>query len=418
MKNNRRIFLKQAGMAGFGAVGATLLPACSSQGEGEDTSSAAVQPEISSKDWREDPGWREVKYGSWSGPGVPSGPGPMDSVLLKDWAPKSSVIAQETFVPKAMYPVIDVHLHNYPAQVQSNLSEEEALAKWVKVQEEVGIQTSVILTGATGAEFDKLVETYLKPYPDQFQLYCGVLGTDIDKPDYPERAVAELERCYRNGARGVGEITDKGLGITRDSSLAPDERLHHTDVRLYPFWNKCAVLNLPVNIHIADHPSAWQPPDVFQERTPIFQQFNQYGEEGLTYDELLENIPPLFEKHPQTKFIACHLANLGNDLERLGNLLDQYPNLYVDISARDYEVGRQPRAAAKFIAKYPTRVLFGTDMGMEKSMYQSWWRLLESDDEHMVGRVWWRYYALELPAPVLKNLYHDNAKKLLNWVEV
>lgn len=413
MKNNRRIFLKKAGVVGLGAVSVSLFPACNSI-EDEEVKSVG-QAIKASKDWREDPEWREVKYGSWSGPGVPSGPGPMDSVLLKDYAPKSSIVAEETFIPKAMFPVIDVHVHpGYPEEVEGK-SFKEALAQWVKIQKEVGVKTSVVLTGATGEEFDELVEIYLKPYPEQFQLYCGVLRTGIDKPDYPQRAVAELERCYKKGARGVGEISDKGYGITRDGDLAPDERLHHTDVRLDPFWRKCAELNLPVNIHVADHPSSWQPPDVYQERTPIFQQFNQSAEDGVPYNELLKNLPPLLEKHPETTFIACHLANLGNDLQRLGGLLDKYPNLYLDISARDYEVGRQPRASAKFLAAYATRVLFGTDMGMAKSMYQSWWRLLESDDEHMTGRIWWRYYGLDLPAPVLENLYHDNAMKVLNW---
>lgn len=413
MEENRRDFLKKAGIFGLGATSFSLFTACNNPGEEErKLASEAIK---SSKDWREDTEWRKVKYGSWRGPGVPSGPGPMDSVLLKDYAPKSSIVAEETFIPKAMFPVIDVHVHPYyPEQVEGK-GFKEALAQWVQIQKEVGVKTSVVLTGATGEEFDKLVEIYLEPYPEQFQLYCGVLGTDIDKPDYPQRAVAELERCYKKGACGVGEITDKGYGITRNRELASDERLHYTDIRLDSFWSKCAELSLPVNIHLADHPSSWQPPDVFQERTPIFQQFNQSEEDGLPYHELLKNLPPLLEKHPETTFIACHLANLGNDLQRLGSLLDQYPNLYLDISARDYEVGRQPRASAKFIAAYPTRVLFGTDMGMAKSMYQSWWRLLESDDEHMTGRVWWRYYGLSLPAPVLENLYHDNAMKVLNW---
>src|SRR5690606_41211342 len=99
----------------------------------------------------------------------------------------------------------------------------------------------------------------------------------------------------------------------------------------------------------------------------------------------------------------------------LGSMLDLYPNLFVDISARDYEVGRQPRAAASFLTKYADRVLFGTDMGMDREMYQSWWRLLESADEHMVGRVWWRYYGLAIPDQVLEALYHTYAKRILNW---
>ena len=420
MKKNRRYFMKRAGLAGLSIAGASIFPACGSRSDKNTTSTVvgADKSNTSSKDWRSDSVWRDVKYGSWRGPGVPSGPGPMDHVLLKDYAPRSSVVANKTFVPKSMFPVIDVHVHNYPVRGQDKLPDEEALSEWVKVQQEVGVQISVVLTGATGAEFDKLVEMYLVPYPEQFQLYCGVLGTDIDKPDYPERAVAELERCYRQGARGVGEVSDKGFGITRDQKLSTEERMHHTDVRLDPFWNKCAELSLPVNMHLADHPSSWQPADVFQERTPIFQQFNQYGGEGLSYDKLLENLPALLEKHPKTTFIACHLANLGNDLERLDNMLERYPNLYLDISARDYEVGRQPRGTGKFLKKNSKRVLFGTDMGMESRMYQSWWRLLESADEHITGRVWWRYYGLNLPEPILAALYHDNAKRIMNWKKV
>ena len=101
-------------------------------------------------------------------------------------------------------------------------------------------------------------------------------------------------------------------------------------------------------------------------------------------------------KHPQTTFIACHLGNQGHDLAALSQAMDKYPNLYLDISARDYEVGRTPRAAAKFLTKYRDRVLFGTDMGRDPSMYRAWWRLFETADEFMPSRQWWAYYGLEL----------------------
>ena len=123
----------------------------------------------------------------------------------------------------------------------------------------------------------------------------------------------------------------------------------------------------------------------------------------------------MLAKHRKTTFIACHLGNQGNDLAALGKVLDANPNLYLDISARDYEVGRQPRFAAKFLARYKDRVLFGTDMGRDKAMFQGWWRLLESDDEFLPGRIWWRQYGLQLPAPVLEALYRGTAKKVLNW---
>jgi predicted TIM-barrel fold metal-dependent hydrolase len=95
--------------------------------------------------------------------------------------------------------------------------------------------------------------------------------------------------------------------------------------------------------------------------------------------------------------------------------LDRFANLYFDISARDYELGRQPRAALKFLNRYADRVLFGTDMGRDKVVYLGWWRLLETADEFIPGRIWWRQYGLELPPEVLKSLYRTNAQRILNW---
>jgi len=173
-------------------------------------------------------------------------------------------------------------------------------------------------------------------------------------------------------------------------------------------------LKLPANVHIADHPSCWKPLDVYQERTPDYQHFNLYGKDVPSYEELIAIRDRTLARHKTTRFIACHLGNQGHDLAKLSNELDRYPNLYLDISARDYDVGRTPRAAARFLAANPTRVLYGSDMGREKSMYQAWWRLFESGDEFMPGRMWWRYYGLELPASLLARLYRDNARSVMN----
>jgi predicted TIM-barrel fold metal-dependent hydrolase len=363
------------------------------------------------KDWNADPEWVKTRYGGWGGPGVGAKPGPMDSIALKDYAPKPSLVLPETFVAKARYPAIDAHAH-----VLARTPEE--VRAWVRTMDEVGLEMSVVLTGATGAQFDKLVELYLKPYPARFQLFCGLDTSGIDQPDYPERAAAELARCYKMGARGVGELSDKGAGLTRSSDLPRDKRLHPDDPRLDAFWRKCADLNLPINLHVADHPSCWKPLDVYQERTPDYQHFNQYGKDVPSFEDLMAMRDRLLARHPKTRFIACHLSNMGHDLASLSKTLDRFPNLYLDISARDYEVGRAPRAAAKFLARYRSRVLFGTDMGRERSMFQAWWRLFETADEFMPGRVWWRYSGLELPAPVLESLYRGNARQVLNWTRM
>src|SRR5690242_18808970 len=82
-----------------------------------------------------DPEWIKARYGAWGGPGVDARPGPMDSLLVKDYAPKSSIVARETFIAKAHSPVIDAHAHvnaKTPAEVRA----------WVRTMDEVGIETS------------------------------------------------------------------------------------------------------------------------------------------------------------------------------------------------------------------------------------------------------------------------------------
>ncbi len=333
------------------------------------------------------------------------------AVTLKDWSPDSSLIVPEHHPVKAKYPVIDVHSHLYTKTP-------EEVASWVRMMDEAGVETTVILSGATGAQFDRLADLFLKAHPGRFQLYCGLDTTKFDAPDYSQRAVAELVRCYRKGARGVGELSDKGSGYTHGPQLPRDKRLHPDDPRLDAFWKKCAELKIPVNIHMADHPSAWRPADNHQERPPSYQRYNQFGKDVPSYEEILAIRDRLIDRQPHTIFIACHFGNQGNDLATLSRVLDKFPNLYVDMSARNYEIGREPRTAAKFLTRYQDRVMFGTDLTPNKNMYMSWWRLLETEDEYMPGPSWWRLYGLDLPAPVLEKLYRGNAMKIMNWSAV
>jgi len=345
----------------------------------------------------------QMKYG------VPVKAGPMDSVLLKDYEPESSVVVPQTRVEKARFPVIDVHTHDDMSEIKSP----HDVVRWLKTLDDTGVATAVVFIDGTGDTFARKAKWFLA-YPDRFQVWCGLETRDFDKPGYSTRAVAALEQCYRDGARGVGEISDKGWGI-QDEKRPLGQRLHIDDPRLDPVWQKCATLHLPVNIHLADHPSCWRPLGPHQERTPDFQVFNLYGKPVPSYEELLAKRGRVLARNPKTTFIFCHLSNQGNDLAALRTDMDRYPNLYLDIAARDYELGRTPRAAALFLARYSDRVMFGTDMGADAEMYRGWWRLLETADEYIRGRLWWRQYGLDLPSPLLEKLYRKNAQRLLNW---
>jgi predicted TIM-barrel fold metal-dependent hydrolase len=344
--------------------------------------------------------------------GVPVISGPMDSLLLKDYDPQSTLVVPMTKIEKARSPVIDVHTHSRMCQIQTR----DDVTSWLRTLDEVGIETSIVFTDAIGESFDHQAQLF-KPFGKRFLVFCSMDARAVDAPDYSARAVRELERCVRSGARGLGELHDKGWGMQGDpqSPLPRAKRMHLDDPRLDALWNRCAELNIPVNLHVADHPSCWQPLGPHQERTPDFQVFNLYGKDVPSYSQMLDHRDHMLTKHPRTTVICAHLSNQGNDLASLAKVLDRYPNLYVDISARDYEVGREPRFALKFLTHYHDRVLFGTDMGRDHAMYRGWWRLLETADEFIPGRQWWRLYGLDIPAPVLEELYAGNARRILNW---
>jgi hypothetical protein len=122
------------------------------------TSIVNAQPQ---KDWQTDPEWSKIKYGEWGGPGVSARPGLMDTILVKNYAPRSSVVTKETFVTKAKYPFIDCHVH-----VVAKTPEE--LAEWVKTMDEVSMDKSIVLTEVTGAAFDALIDSLPKAYPGRF----------------------------------------------------------------------------------------------------------------------------------------------------------------------------------------------------------------------------------------------------------
>src|SRR6266478_5549447 len=187
---------------------------------------------------------------------------PMDTLLLKDYKPQSTLVVPETHVARARFPAIDVHTHS-----MFDVKTEADVDAWVRTLDEVGIETVIVYTDATGSDFDRQAALFAK-YPKRFRLYCSFDYSDIDAPGYSERVVSELLRCYKQGARGVGEISDKGWGLesgilawlatknTNRHRTGPPQskRLRVDDPRLDALWEKCGELKLPVSLHIADDP--------------------------------------------------------------------------------------------------------------------------------------------------------------------
>jgi uncharacterized protein len=270
--------------------------------------------------------------------------------------------------------MIDLHSYPYPKS-------EAELDQYVATMDALNIDKSVILTYSTGSAFDSLYDFFQK-YPDRFILFCGVDYSGYNEPGFAEKAIRELERCYKVGARGVGELGDKGKGLFY-SKPTPAYGMHFNDPRLDPVIEKCSKLGMPISVHVAEPIWMYKPMDKQNDGLMNAYKWQLDDQEGiLGHAEMVQTLADAVNKHPETTFIACHYTNSSYDLEILGNMFDQYSNLYADISARFAETAVIPRTVNRFFTKYADRLVYGSDMGMGREMYLTTFRIFETEDEH------------------------------------
>ena len=192
---------------------------------------------------------------------------------------------------------------------------------------------------------------------------------------------------------------------------------------LDPVFEACARLGIPVLIHVGEPSEFYEPVDAFNERwleLTLLPQRRLPPSAYPGFDEMMAERDRLFEKHPDTTFIAAHMGWHANDLERLGRLLDRLPNVYPETAAILYDLGRQPRAAREFFIRYQDRILFGKD-SYRPEEFPYYWRVFETADEYFDYyrryHAFWKLYGMDLPDAVLRKIYYANALRLIPEID-
>lgn len=331
----------------------------------------------------------------------------VEELLLKDFRPNAIYNVPQTEVRQARFPVIDVHSHPYAESMDD-------VARWVDYMDSLNIERTVILTYAIYDELDSLMEVY-GAYPERFEVWCGLDLSDYSAPGYTERAITELERCLEIGGLGIGEVSDKGWGLRsgRSEVVGP----HFDDPVLQPVLQRAGELGLPINVHVADPIWMYEPMDHSNDGLMTSYRWRLDDRDDIiSHSEMIQVLENAVRDNPGTTFIACHFANLTYDLGRLGQLLDTYPNLYADISARYSEFANIPRFTGAFFERYQDRLLYGTDLGYNPGMYRTTFRILETEDEHFYDHSvfprHWSINGLGLSEDVLEKVYRKNAEEL------
>jgi predicted TIM-barrel fold metal-dependent hydrolase len=365
---------------------------------------------------------------------------PEAPLALKDFQPRSMLHVPETQVPRSRFPAIDVHSHlSVTTKGTNGVSVGEdvdlliAAKDAVAIMDRKNVQAMVNLTGGHGAGLTKTLAAFDRVYPGRFFTCTEPMYERFLEPKFPQLQADAVASAAKAGARGLKIL--KTLGLYLREKIATGPLVKIDDSRFDPLWEACAALRLPVFIHVADPEAFFLPVDRFNERYDelgFHPDWSFHGKDFPSFKDLMAARDRLYARHPKTQFLSLHVGHDAENLAFVGESMDRFPNMTVELGARIGELGRQPRAARRFFDKFQDRILFGTDavpppegdkypqQVFKDELYEIYYRFLETEDEYFdyapapvppQGR--WRIYGLGLGEPILKKVYRENAVRLL-----
>jgi hypothetical protein len=247
---------------------------------------------------------------------------------------------------------------------------------------------------------------------------------DFEKPGFADRSNKILNETFAEGAVAVKIWKAIGMDLKKSdgSYLMADDPVFNS------IYADIAAHNRTLVAHLAEPTSCWQPPN---PESPDYGYYNQHPEwfmfrhpERPSKETILAARDRLLANNPKLRVVGCHLGSMEVDVDEIARHFDRYPNFAVDTAARaQYLMMQPPEKVRAFLTKYQDRVIYGTDNGLEPGADPA--RTLPQWNERYLRE--WRYFStsewieykghkyrgLELPQPILRKLYHDNA---VNWV--
>ena len=299
---------------------------------------------------------------------------------------------------------------------------EHSVEELLTMMDEMNVGVIVDLDGMENKEMlITHIERFKAKAPDRFYHMGGIDWSKWEEKGskFGDWAAKQVEKQVKLGASGIKIWKNLGLHIKDPQG----NLVKVDDPRLDPIFETAASLKIPVYMHISDPVAFFDPIDQFNERIDDLgehPEWSFFGPQFPSFLEVIEQFANRIRRHKKTQFIGCHVASYAENLTWVSSLLDECPNLCVDISERIGELGRQPYTTRKFFIQYADRIIFGIDRLPDKVWYQIYARFLETDDEYFnydptypprQGR--WFIYGIYLPDEVLGKVYYKNLSRIL-----
>jgi predicted TIM-barrel fold metal-dependent hydrolase len=314
---------------------------------------------------------------------------------------------------------IDTHLH-----IEHDAP---ALFDALKAADWRGLNIAVCRTvGDEPSGLEAMLRATLKAHRDSGGALAWASTFDargFEAPEFADRTIADLRRTFDDGAIAVKIWKNIGMAIKAKSGayLMPD------DPALLPVYEAIQKADRTLVAHLAEPTGAWLPLGAANPENNYYSnnpQWHMFGKPTAPAKEaILTARDRVVARFPRLRVVGCHLGSNEDDLKRLAQRLDAFPNFSVDLAARIRYFAIGDRALVReFLTRYQDRILYATDFAYRggdarsaarslQAMHDRDWNFFSTDN--MVPYAGRPIPGLELPEGVLRKIFRENALRML-----
>ena len=322
------------------------------------------------------------------------------------------------------FPKIDAHVH---LETSDDSFVEYVADKNFKL---LTLVTRSVLQDLITEEFNYAQNLYQKD-PQSIGFATTFSMDGFGEPDWQEKTIAWLQESFDGGAVAVKVWKDVGMTFRNADSTF----ILIDDPRFDPIFDFIESQNKTLVNHNGEPKNCWLPLDEMTVSGDMryFKNNPQYHmylhPEYPSYEELLAARDRMLKKHPDLRYVGCHLGSMEWSVDEQAKWLDKFPNYGLDMAARivHFKVQDHDKVRA-FIIKYQDNLLYGTDIAIKdnsgstasidkaKEIYNNiWvsdWEYFSTDHIMTQNDKVKEYQGLDLPESVLKKIYYENALRM------
>lgn len=301
---------------------------------------------------------------------------------------------------------IDFHVH-----VSKNIPLEESAAYLKDMCERHGYDGVNILAWT----FD---------FPEQCNEICLALSKMI--PNSHAFGCLLPDEDYATQAERLMGMGFEGIKLIRGGKPSHYKAYGHLfDDEIYEgFFALAEEKQYPIVMHNNDPAHFW---DITKVSQKMIEKGWYYDETFPSHRRYFEAVDHVLERHPNLKIAMAHLGFYSENLDKAFEMMEKYPNLYMDATPalNIYEdLSRDAEKAERFFRTYHHRILFGTD---STNLLEGYDREKSDKKNHVVPYFFGggepavlyglKIHPIHLEREMLENIYYNTAMRFLGKEE-